>query len=226
MGKLEEAQILWNAIGTETEPDANTTTRVRNAGTKIIDFITDLVNVVSTKVDKVAGKALSTNDYSNAEKSEVAKVADKVDKIAGKGLSTNDFTNEAKAEVAKVADKVDKIAGMSLSTNDYSNKEKAEVAKVINKVNKVSGKRLSTNDYTNEAKAEVAKIADKVNVDLFNSSLEDESAERSSGDTALQDEINVIDGQLGNIKSFINQFLTTETGELILDINNNIIVTL
>ena len=170
MGKLEEAQILWNAIGTETEPDANTTTRVRNAATKIIDFITDLVNVVSTKVDKVAGKGLSTNDYSNAEKAEVAKVADKVDKIAGKGLSTNDFSNDAKAEVAK--------------------------------------------------------IADKVNTDFFNSTIEDESAERSSGDTALQDEINVIDGQLGNIKSFINQFLTTETGELILDINNNIIVTL
>ena len=198
MGKLEEAQILWNAIGTETEPDANTTTRVRNAGTKIIDFITDLVNVVSTKVDKVAGKALSTNDYSNAEKAEVAKVADKVDKIAGKGLSTNDYSNADKAEVAKVADKVDKIAGKGLSTNDFSD----------------------------EAKAEVAKIADKVNTDFFNSTLEDESAERSSGDTALQDEINVLGGQLANIKSFINQFLTTETGELILDINNNIIVTL
>ena len=41
MGKLEEAQILWDAIGTEIEPEANTTTRVRNAATKIIDFITD-----------------------------------------------------------------------------------------------------------------------------------------------------------------------------------------
>ncbi len=198
MGKLEEAQILWNAIGTETEPDANTTTRVRNAATKIIDFITDLVNVVSTKVDKDAGKGLSTNDYSNAEKAEVAKVADKVDKIAGKGLSTNDYSNADKAEVAKVADKVDKIAGKGLSTNDFSN----------------------------DAKAEVAKIADKLNTDVFNSTIEDESAERSSGDTALQDEINVLGGQLVNIKSFINQFLTTETGELILDINNNIIVTL
>ena len=198
MGKLEEAQILWNAIGTETEPDAITTTRVRNAGTKIIDFITDLVNVVSTKVDKVAGKGLSTNDYSNAEKAEVAKVADKVDKVAGKCLTTNDYSNEAKAEVAKITDKVDKVAGKGLSTNDFSN----------------------------DAKDEVAKIADKVNTDFFNSSLENESAERSSGDAALQDEINAHGGQLGNIKFFINQFLTTESGELILDTNNNIIVTL
>lgn len=198
MGKLEEAQILWNAIGTESEPDANTTTRVRNAATKIIDFITELVNSVSNKVDKVTGKDLSTNDYSNEAKAEVAKVADKVDKVEGKGLSTNDYTNEAKAEVAKV----------------------------INKVNKVSGKRLSTNDYTNEAKAEVAKIADKVNVDLFNSALEDESAERSSGDAALQTEINTIGEQLGKFNSFINQFLTTDNVELILDQNNNTIVTI
>lgn len=39
----------------------------------------------------------------------------KVDKISGKGLSTNDFTNTYKAEVDKVADKQDKIDS-SLST--------------------------------------------------------------------------------------------------------------
>ena len=198
MGKLEEAQILWNAIGNETEPDANSTTRVRNAATKIIDFIAELVNTVSNKVDKVTGKGLSTNDYSNEAKAEVGKVTDKVDKVAGKGLSTNDYSNEAKSEIGKITDKVDKI----------------------------TGKGLSTNDYTSEAKAEVAKIADKVNVDLFNSALEDESAERSSADAALKTEINIIDEQLGKFNSFINQFLTTDSGELILDQNNNTILTI
>lgn len=37
-----------------------------------------------------------------------AQLAGKVDKVAGKGLSTNDYTNEDKAEVAKVAAKADK----------------------------------------------------------------------------------------------------------------------
>lgn len=60
------------------------------------------------KVDKIAGKGLSTNDYTDAEKAEVAKVSGKVDKVSGKGLSTNDYTDADKAEVAKVAGKLDK----------------------------------------------------------------------------------------------------------------------
>ncbi|MGG2024225.1 BppU family phage baseplate upper protein [Gottfriedia sp. S16(2024)] len=73
------------------------------------------------KVNVVAGKSLSTNDYDNTEKSEVAKVKNKadtsyvdnglltkVDKVAGKGLSTNDYDNAEKSEVAKVKDKADK----------------------------------------------------------------------------------------------------------------------
>lgn len=49
------------------------------------------------KVDKVTGKALSTNDYTNEDKAIVDGVtgalADKVDKVTGKGLSTNDLTD-------------------------------------------------------------------------------------------------------------------------------------
>lgn len=57
--------------------------------------------VVNDKVDKVAGKGLSTNDYTDEEKDAVGDISDmkqainnKVDKVAGKGLSTNDFTDE------------------------------------------------------------------------------------------------------------------------------------
>ena len=134
------------------------------------------------KVDKVTGKGLSTNDYTNAEKAEVAKVSGKVDKIAGKGLSTNDYTDGAKSFLeetvpkefdridAKIIavegnvysnfkNKVDKVAGKGLSTNDYTDAEKAEVAKIADKVDKVTGKGLSTNDYTDEEKIEVAKVS-------------------------------------------------------------------
>ena len=69
---------------------------------------------LAAKVDKVSGKALSTNDYTAAEKAEVAKIKDKVDKVDGKGLSTNDYNDTEKAEVAKVKNKVDKADGKSL----------------------------------------------------------------------------------------------------------------
>lgn len=62
---------------------------------------------LADKVDKITGKGLSTNDYTDAAKAIVdgvtSALANKVDKIAGKGLSTNDFTDALK-------DKLDGIA--------------------------------------------------------------------------------------------------------------------
>ena len=51
------------------------------------------------KVDKVNGKALSTNDYTNADKQKVNTIDNKVDKEEGKALSTNDYTNEDKEKL-------------------------------------------------------------------------------------------------------------------------------
>ena len=60
----------------------------------------------------------------------------KVDKVVGKGLSTNDYTDEAVAEVAKIANKVDKVEGKELSTNDYTDSDKSEVAKIAGKLDR------------------------------------------------------------------------------------------
>lgn len=67
------------------------------------------------KVDKVTGKGLSTNDYTDTDKAIVGGVtsalAGKVDKVTGKGLSTNDYDNTAKGIVdgvtSALAGKVD-----------------------------------------------------------------------------------------------------------------------
>lgn len=87
-------------------------------------------NSVSNKVDKVEGKGLSTNDFTNEDKDTldtllyavdinsqaIANVNErKVDKVEGKGLSTNDYTNEDKAEVAKIASKADISNPLQLS---------------------------------------------------------------------------------------------------------------
>ncbi len=70
---------------------------------------TDISELQSGKVDKVSGKGLSTNDFTNTYKSKVDNTytktetdtafAGKVDKVSGKGLSTNDFTNTYKNKV-------------------------------------------------------------------------------------------------------------------------------
>ena len=64
------------------------------------------------KVDKVTGKGLSTNDYSDTEKAKLAalptadalstSLAGKVDKIEGKGLSTEDYTTGEKTKLAGI----------------------------------------------------------------------------------------------------------------------------
>lgn len=70
-----------------------------------------VANEIANKVDKVEGKQLSTNDFTNEDKTKLdslenyndseirTSLADKVDKVAGKGLSTNDYTATDKAIV-------------------------------------------------------------------------------------------------------------------------------
>jgi len=68
---------------------------------------------LAKKVDKVTGKTLSTNDYTNTDKQSVEKIptieqdildleSDKVDKVSGKGLSTNDFTTTEKNKLSGI----------------------------------------------------------------------------------------------------------------------------
>jgi hypothetical protein len=92
----------------------------------------DVTTSLSSKVDKVTGKELSTNDYSNAEKAKLAA-------ITGTNTGDQDLSSYAtnialtlKANASDVttnlSSKVDKVTGKELSTNDYSNAEKAKLA--------------------------------------------------------------------------------------------------
>lgn len=77
------------------------------------------VEQLNSKVDKIQGKNLSTNDFTDDYKNKVDNlnsiIDTKVDKVSGKGLSTNDFTNDYKNKVdntenlinGRIADLVD-----------------------------------------------------------------------------------------------------------------------
>lgn len=64
---------------------------------------TEVRGLINNKVDKVTGKGLSTNDFTDAYKTELdgldTALDGKVDKETGKGLSTNDFTDAYKSAV-------------------------------------------------------------------------------------------------------------------------------
>ena len=90
-------------------------------------------NLLNTKVDKVTGKGLSTNDFTTAYKDAVdalqtdvsALQSGKVDKVTGKGLSTNDFTDAYKNKLDGIASGATAItvdaAMSSSSTNPVQN---------------------------------------------------------------------------------------------------------
>jgi hypothetical protein len=177
------------------------------------------VNIsLATKVDKVAGKELSTNDYTTAEKTKLAAItgintgdqdlsalattaalalkantadvnislATKVDKVAGKELSTNDYTTAEKTKLAAISgtntgdqdlSALATTAALALKANtsdvNTALNLKANTADVntalATKVDKVAGKELSTNDYTTAEKTKLAAITgtntgDQINI--------------------------------------------------------------
>lgn len=90
---------------------------------------------LSGKVDKITGKGLSTNDYTDEEKEKL------------KGLSNYDDT-EIKNEIGG---KVDKVQGKGLSSNDYTAEEKTKLSELPSKTEldtDLSGKEDSANKVT------------------------------------------------------------------------------
>jgi uncharacterized protein (TIGR02145 family) len=102
---------------------------------------------LNTKVDKVTGKELSSNDYSVAEKTKLAAIS---------GTNTGDQDLSGLATTAALAGKAntsDVTSSLALKANT------ADVTtSLAGKVDKVTGKELSSNDFTTAEKNKLAAI--------------------------------------------------------------------
>lgn len=114
--------------------------------------------LIDTKVDKVNGKGLSTNDFTSAYKTKLDNLDNnlnsKVDKITGKGLSEADYTNAEKTKLAGIATGATRVIVDdhldNTSTNPVQNKviveeyyDKDEILDLLNNIQTASGKLLS-----------------------------------------------------------------------------------
>ena len=248
-----------NGITSGAQPNLIEVIKVNGNSLSINNKTVDItVPDISGKVDKVSGKQLSTNDFTDAYKNKIDSlssstgdiniieavqvngtalpvtnktvnidISGKVDTVAGKGLSTNDFTTGEKTKLAAIdsgaqvnvietvkvdgsalsvnnksvnivlSGKVDTVAGKGLSTNDYTTAEKTKLAgidsgaqanvietvkvngnplvpslkavditvpDISGKVDKVTGKQLSTNDYTTSDLNKLTAIEDNAQV--------------------------------------------------------------
>ena len=195
-----------------------------NTGDQDLSGLSTIANVntaLGLKVDKEAGKALSTNDYTTLEKSKLAAIS---------GTNTGDQDLSGLATTATVVTalnlKVDKEAGKALSTNDYTTLEKSKLAAISGtntgdqdlsglattatvvtaldlKVDKEAGKALSTNDYTTLEKSKLAAISGTNTGDQDLSSL--------ATKTALSDSISQLRTEIPAIADGSETMVTSGT---------------
>lgn len=126
---------------------------------------------LDNKVDKVSGKGLSTNDFTDSYKNTIDGLSD----VASSGSytdltnkptipdSTSDLTNDSgfitSSAITGKEDSSNKVASWSPTTTDiHYPSEKLVKDSLDNKVDKVTGKGLSTNDYDNTAKNKVDNL--------------------------------------------------------------------
>ena len=183
LGKIVE-RVVGGVIDPGVVPDASTSTKgiieiatgaEVTAGTDTSRAVVPatLKTELDKKVDKVAGKGLSTNDYDNTEKAKVAAAETEttlgIDTASG---DTTKFLNQKKQWVVpaggsgsvpdaststkgiiQIATGAEVTAGTDTAKAVVPSTLKTELDK---KVDKVAGKGLSTNDYDNTEKAKVA----------------------------------------------------------------------
>ena len=132
-------------------------------------YIYDYDTYPVTLIDDTAVELVSTWSSSKLN----GLFGNKVDKVSGKGLSDNNYSNEDKAIVAGVttglAGKVDKVTGKGLSTEDYTTNEKNKLAGIdLTKYGEVV--RLTASQYqalTSQQKHDTTKLYFVYDVDYM-----------------------------------------------------------
>ena len=108
----------------------------------------------------------------------------KVDKVSGKGLSTNDFTDTYKQQIDDNKTAIETLNGNSTVVGSvdskvstaYSNATSYTDTECAKKVDKVSGKGLSTNDFTDELKTKLDNLENYDDTALGNRVTANENA--------------------------------------------------
>ena len=160
-------------------------------------LITLIKNALGTKVDKVEGKGLSTNDYTTSEKTKLGGIATGAQVNVLEGIQKNGTAVTIKNKVANITvpTKTSEITndsgfitisdvpeGAAASTTTPKMDGTAAVGKELafargdhvhpsdtTKVDKVTGKGLSTNDYTTAEKNKLTGIAEGAQVNVIES---------------------------------------------------------
>lgn len=139
------------------------------------NFATTMTTLLAGKVDKVVGKGLSTNDYTDIEKANLL------------DCNNKKHTHDNKTIIDKITQvMLDNISSAFTHITDsikhITSAERTLWNTVSNKVDKITGKELSTNDFTSDYKNKVDGIssnANKVELSTTNGNIKIDGVEKT-----------------------------------------------
>ena len=125
---------------------------------------------LALKVDKVTGKSLTSNDFSNDYKTKL----DGIESGSQVNNIDNISVNGTRQNISNKTVDISVPTSVSELNNDSHYQTNSEVATAISnategKVDKVSGKDLSTNDYTDDEKEKLSGIETSAQVNVIES---------------------------------------------------------
>ena len=189
------------------------------ADTKVIDLAAltvfkqrlDLANA-ATFARKDGDKILSTNDFTDAEKTKLAGIAESAQVNVIESISVDNVAQSVTNKTVNIdlSGKVDKVTGKQLSTEDYTTAEKNKLAGIaegaeVNAIStiKVDGTALTVSDKT--VNIDLSGKVDKINgkqlstndfTDAQKSQLDELSANLSGYQVATDEQVNSMLAQI------------------------------
>lgn len=115
---------------------------------------TETNNLLNNKVDKVSGKDLSTNDFTDAYKQQIDDNKTAIDTLNGDSSVVGSvdskvataYSNATSYTDTECAKKVDKVSGKGLSTNDFTDELKTKLDNLENYDDTALGNRVTANE--------------------------------------------------------------------------------
>lgn len=115
---------------------------------------TETNNLLNNKVDKVSGKDLSTNDFTDAYKQQIDDNKTAIETLNGNSTVVGSvdskvstaYSNATSYTDTECAKKVDKVSGKGLSTNDFTDELKTKLDNLENYDDTALGNRVTANE--------------------------------------------------------------------------------
>lgn len=150
---------------------------------------TAVAQAISTKVDKVTGKGLSTNDFTNADKTKLEGIESGAEaNVQANWAQTDTTADDYIKNKPTIPSPV--TVDQTYSASSANAQSGVAVAQAIStKVDKETGKGLSTNDFTNADKANLETALAKANA----AAQQATTYTKTEVDTALAAKLNTAD---------------------------------